>query len=528
MRAADSVPSEASLSSARIAAWVFVALEASALVIFAVMGRRMWFARPDEWDFLAGRSLGLHDLLRPHGGHLVVLPVVVFRALFFAFGLRSYLPYQLVVIGFHLAAAALLRIAMGRAGARPFVATAVAAAFLFFGPGGENILLAFQITFVGALVFGLTQLLLADHDGPIDRRDWLGLTAGLLALCCSGVGIATVGAAGVAALIRRGWRPAAFHVLPLVAVIGVWRHFNADSTVTADWSIVTWVRHGVEASFNSLGSIRFVGWALGAVFVVGLASAFFVLQPDERRRRAALPVSFLAGALFFLVLTGVSRLQFGATAVNQSRYLYIVVAMILVPLAVAVDALVSRRRSLGLVAAALVLVGIPSNLTKTTNSFPPASFYARYRQQILSLPRSELARGAPRSLHPDPNLAPQVTVGWLLDAARSGRLPKPRSSTPIEAATNNLRLTVAEFGRDDGRRCAALTGPIRRTLRAGASLSVRGTVAIQLLARDGLPPSLPVTFGTTFHAAGERHTLVAVGRTSSLLITPKSPGAGVC
>ena len=55
----------------------------------------------------------------------------------------------------------------------------VAASFVLFGPGEDNILWAFQIGFAGALVLGLTQLMLADHDGPIDRRDWLGLLAGL-------------------------------------------------------------------------------------------------------------------------------------------------------------------------------------------------------------------------------------------------------------------------------------------------------------------------------------------------------------
>ena len=64
---------------------------------------------------------------------------------------------------------------MRRAGVRPWIATLTAAVFVFFGAGAENILIAFQITFVGSFVFGLAQLLLADHDGPINRRDWLGL-----------------------------------------------------------------------------------------------------------------------------------------------------------------------------------------------------------------------------------------------------------------------------------------------------------------------------------------------------------------
>ena len=53
--------------------------------------------------------------------------------------------------------------------------------FVLFGAGAQDILWAFQITFTGALVFGLVQLLLADHDGPVDRRDWLGSVPG-----CSG------------------------------------------------------------------------------------------------------------------------------------------------------------------------------------------------------------------------------------------------------------------------------------------------------------------------------------------------------
>ena len=40
--------------------------------------------------------------------------------------------------------------------------------FALFGAGWENILLPFQITFMGSFAFGLVYLLLlADHDGPV-------------------------------------------------------------------------------------------------------------------------------------------------------------------------------------------------------------------------------------------------------------------------------------------------------------------------------------------------------------------------
>ena len=62
---------------------------------------------------------------------------------------------------------------MRRAGVGPWTATIVAAVFVLFGPGEENIVWAFQFTFVGAIMFGLVHLILSDHDGPVDRRDWL-------------------------------------------------------------------------------------------------------------------------------------------------------------------------------------------------------------------------------------------------------------------------------------------------------------------------------------------------------------------
>ena len=46
-------------------------------------------------------------------------------------------------------------------------------------PGSQDIVWAFQIGFTGSLVFGLTQLLLCDHDGGLDWRDGLGVLAGI-------------------------------------------------------------------------------------------------------------------------------------------------------------------------------------------------------------------------------------------------------------------------------------------------------------------------------------------------------------
>src|SRR5262249_11286331 len=127
-----------------------------------------------------------------------------------------------VVVLLYLAAAALLFVIIGRAGVHPWIAAAAASAYALFGPGWENAIKPFQMTFTGALTFGLLYLVLADHDGGFERRDWFGLGAGLVALMMSGVGVTMVAIVAIAVLLRRGWRMALRQVGPLAAVYAVW------------------------------------------------------------------------------------------------------------------------------------------------------------------------------------------------------------------------------------------------------------------------------------------------------------------
>jgi len=199
-----------------------VAVAASGVLILWRLGNQRWFSN-DEWDFLSTRHLtDVGDLFRPHNEHWTTLPIVAFRLVWSVNGLRSYWPYQVLSVGAHLSAVVLLRVVMRRAGVRPWFATVAAGSLLLFGPGAQDIVEAFQITFVGAFAFGPVQLVLADHDGPVDRNDWLGLAAGAAALLCSGIGLTMALTVGVAVLIRRGWRLALFHTVPLGAMYGVW------------------------------------------------------------------------------------------------------------------------------------------------------------------------------------------------------------------------------------------------------------------------------------------------------------------
>ena len=95
---------------------------------------------------------------------------------------------------------------MRRAGVGPWIATVAVGSLLLFGGGAQTIVVAASVNLVASFVFGLSQLILADHDGDWQRRDWLGLLAGLAALLCSGVGLAMAVIVGMATWTRRGWR----------------------------------------------------------------------------------------------------------------------------------------------------------------------------------------------------------------------------------------------------------------------------------------------------------------------------------
>src|SRR5205809_1143162 len=116
----------------------------------------------------------------------------------------------------------------------------------FLGGGSPNIVLPFQVTLVGALVFGLVDILLATHEGPFDRRDVFALLAGLAALMCSGVGVSMIIAVGVAVLLTRGWRLALVHTVPFAAAFLVWfvwvGHVGYDGYNASPGQVVSFVR----------------------------------------------------------------------------------------------------------------------------------------------------------------------------------------------------------------------------------------------------------------------------------------------
>jgi hypothetical protein len=447
--------------SAQVALVVFVAIVVTAFPVLLKLSNYRWFY-VDEWDFLAGRDGGsLDDLLRPHNEHWSTLPILVYRVLWHLVGLRSYTPYLALIITLHLTAAVLLRIVMRRAGVNPWIATSAAALFVLFGAGSENIWWAFQIGFVGAFVLGLTQLVLADHDGPIDRRDWLGLLAGSAALLCSGVAVTMAVVVGIAALTRRGWRAAAFHVAPLGVLFVLWwlgTEHAGQGFSSPIGSVLRFVTIGIGAAFGAMGQAQGAGVALGALLVLGLVVAWVPLPLPALRRRAAMPGAMLVGAFVFLVLTGSNRAatqSLGPDIARASRYVYLVAALSLPAIAVAADAVVRRWRLLAPAMLALLLIGIAGNMRAFVHQRHQwAAFHRDARVLMLSFPRVPIARETPAWVRPLPGPEIRnVTLGWLLDGVASGRVPRPPPVSADATAAIEQRLAREYYRQSIVRAC---------------------------------------------------------------------------
>jgi hypothetical protein len=476
----------------RFALAAFLAVEIVALPMLLVLGRGRWFWN-DDWAFLSQRmELDIETLFSNYYNHWSTLPNLAYWGLWSLVGAR-YRAYQLLIIVVHLLAVALTRCVMRRAGVGPWIANLAAVMLLFFGFGAENIVVAFQIVLVGSLVFGLTHLLLADHDSGIDRRDWLGLLAGLAGLMCSNVSIAMVAVVGIAALWRRGWRIALFHTAPLAAIYVGWWVFLGDNAGGDPFGasigeIVRFVAIGIGATFRGLGYFSVVGLGLGVVLVTGLVSAMRGRTKEELKRYAA-PIALLAGALLFLIVTGLKRANpalemIGPALARRSRYVYVTGAMTLPALAVAADGLIRRWRRLGVIVVALLLVGLPGNLHRL-DTFMEDFPWRQYRREILALASAPLADQVPPSTRVPIEQTQDMAMGWLVSAARSGKLPTPTNLTPDERATATIALALAGSYLWAGP-CRPLQSPSTLVLDKGKTVHVkRGAISVVYASPDG-------------------------------------------
>ncbi len=353
---------------------VFVAGLVVAAPLLLWFGRDHWFFL-DEWLVLQRDGLTDPGYLDAHNGHWITLVVLDYRLNFRLWGLDTYLPYQVPVVAAHLASAALLRIVMLRVGVRGWLATGAALVFVFLGAGRDNITFGFQISMTGSLLAGLALLLIADHAGPAHRRDLVGLLVGVVGLMTSSVFVALLVGVGVAVLIRRGVRVAAFYAVPLGIVYGAWylRYGAGEGDpMRLTGNTLRFVARMFGAVFSALTAGGVAGAVLVAVAAVGIVAAVQAGRRTGEWHAAALLLGLLAAWLVFAGLTALGRAESSVTADSHgaSRYVHVGVALFLPAVAAGVERLTRWRTVAGVVAGLLLIVGVPRNLDRLADTDP--------------------------------------------------------------------------------------------------------------------------------------------------------------
>ncbi|MDQ3932056.1 MAG: hypothetical protein M3252_04360 [Actinomycetota bacterium] len=391
----------------------------SGLAVLVVAGAGQWFVI-DEWVFLTDRRLDdVRGLFVPHNEHWSTLPIVLWRGLFAAVGLRSYWPYLLAALAVHVGVAHLLWRVQRRAGVMPGVAIATSGLFLVFGAGAENMLSAFAVTFNASLLLGLGHVLLVDHEGRFDRRDLWGLVLALGGLLSSGVAVTMVGVAGLVAFLRRGWRAGLVTVGPPAVVLVIWMLLIGRIAMGAlRWEpqrIVAFAWYGLNATFDVAASAT----GVGVVALVGLA-LWLLRHRDEVRGRIAAPAACAVGAVVFFSLIGIGR---SIGQVELSRYLYVAAALLIPAVGGALSDLTVNRRLAR--AGAVVLVALfAANGTRLLFARAAAERAIEQQQRVVLLAAARMDLPPSELVLPEPvGLAHMLTYSELRQMRQRGQLP---------------------------------------------------------------------------------------------------------
>jgi hypothetical protein len=258
-------PSGAQLEWALVGLGVAMAISA-ALVLWE--GRHMTFFN-DEWDLILHRRG--HDptiFLRAKNGHLILVPLLIYKTLLAIFG-ASYTPFRVTAVAFGLLCAGLVFVLVRRrVGDVPALAGAVL--LLFLGVAWEQLFWALGLTYYSSLAAGLGMLLALERG---DRRgDLVACTLLVISLASFSIGLAFAAAATVEVCLTAQparWRRLWIGLVPLV-LYGLWMLKYGESQIVSSNIAATpfYIAETASAAMASLtGLFRIVGTAPGAVGV---------------------------------------------------------------------------------------------------------------------------------------------------------------------------------------------------------------------------------------------------------------------
>ncbi|MDO8364852.1 MAG: hypothetical protein Q7V88_18315 [Actinomycetota bacterium] len=439
----------------------------------------------DEWGFVQHRrGWSPNGFVQPHAGHLVAIPVLIYRVGFELFGLTHYRPFRVMVLLSHLAVATAV-FAYVKQRTHVLLAGCAGLAIAMLGSGWQNIYFPFSVSHTLPVALGIAAWMLLDRDTR--RADHLAAGAHLVAVLSSGLGISMLIGSGVKLAVQREWGRAVRVLSPAAAAFVIWQLAYGKPAGTVD-NLPRMPRYMVDMVAGGAGGLfaRDLLWGrllLGVL--VGLAAMRWrVLLP------AAAPLGCLLGDV---LLVAYNRAQFGDP--TASRYAYEMAVLLLLVLAAATAGRPLRRGALpaGLVLCALSIWGNWALLHRGALGLRIDSTISAHELRAV-----EWAAGvvAPE-FEPDHQRMPFLYAGTYLAAVHELGSPATTDAAVLAApeATRQLvdQVSLGALGVftegfptavEPGDDCSAVDSGDEAVVQAGEVLWVRaGTAPVEVRAR---------------------------------------------
>ena len=397
-RAEDPPAATSGISNPVLILLVWLLGASACLLLF--LGSKLTFLL-DDWEFLLyRRDFDADAILGPHGEHIVVAPVLIYKGLLATVGMGSALPFRVASTALFLLSAVLLfTFLKERIGEWP--ALAATAVVLFLGAAWEDLLWSFQIGYFGGMAAGLGALLALERESR--RGDALACLLLVAAVLFSSLGLPFAIGVAVGVLLRPDrWRRIYVVAIP-VAVYALWWlgwGHTAESAISLANVAKTplFVLDGVAAAIASLFGLATPSAGAGAGGLdwgrpLAVMAIFLGLWRVYRLGRV--PNRFwvvLAIAAAFWILAGFNQIP--GRAPTASRYQYVgVIFVLLIAAELLRGARVAPRTAPGTVALIFTVAAasVASNVyylsEATSNGYHPIS-----RLEKASLGAVEIAR----------------------------------------------------------------------------------------------------------------------------------------
>jgi len=376
------------------------------LLMYMARGTTFFY---DEWTYIVSKfGGGINSFLEPHNEHFSLIPIAIYKLMFRIVGMRDYPLYRLIVVVMHLVCVGLVYdIARRRIGAWPAVVAAVSILCLF--TAWQNLLWAFQMSFVGSVMGGLAAWALIDRD---TRRCDIGAGVALgVALSCSGLGIPFVPGLAAELVWQRRWRRLWLVAIPFALYV-VWYLGYGVNMVTSNTVIQSpqWILEMVAAGVGALAG-RDTDWGVPlTVLLLALAARRVVAVERLSPRFIGASITLLS----YVVLTGISRSTIQPP--DESRYVYLGAFCVLI---VGIELLPTMRptgRAMGVAATFLAATALMGWETLHNNALVLRQDSVTVAAQIGAM-QLEISH-APPNYAPSPTIAPPITAKDYMPAVR--------------------------------------------------------------------------------------------------------------